>query len=397
MSLSRVGLPLVMLVFVSALHALSATCSCSADKLDSAVEAAFRLTPGVVRQMSAAIARRTSTGGSRSTDETRSTAGMWGTLQSLGSLTHRTRKTMGSNISGRLTQRQGDVASELPDDGERDSTVPSQSTRRAFTPACFPIDPTQIPFGSHSVPALAPGFRPSPGDRLELIESIVIQIQMTSSWRICVELILAIGSGIDGSDSRRFSYIGAALAGILFTAEVRPWRRFHPTQPHPTPLNPTETPSYSILPHLIPHPTPPHPIYIPSQIFLVSKYAYQALRLRDYLRGRAARAGGAPSPSFISSCIASLYGSRLSQCSLKHRLHFITERFASHAPYWQFVIWARQLALTAITLTPELFGEIDRFDDDRCGRRSLRLRRLRMPLLSLFHTPTRTVATAGVL
>ena len=49
--------------------------------------------------------------------------------------------------------------------------------------------------------------KPSPADRLELLESVVMQIQMTSSWRVCVELIFSSGSGLDGSSARHISVL----------------------------------------------------------------------------------------------------------------------------------------------------------------------------------------------
>ena len=129
MSLSRVGLPLVMLVVVAALHALSATCGCSAEKLDRVAEEVLRRTPAVMRRMSNGIVRRTSadgrsTAGMRSTAGIRSTAGMRGTLQSLGDRTHRTWRAVGGTISQRLsrqlTRRQCGLSTpELLDDGER--------------------------------------------------------------------------------------------------------------------------------------------------------------------------------------------------------------------------------------------------------------------------------------
>ena len=134
---------------------------------------------------------------------------------------------------------------------------------------------------------------------------------------------------------------------------------------------------------------------------LVSKYAYQALHLRHHgSKGGTVEANsiGATSPSFVVGCLGSLHGSRLSYHSLKHRLHFITERFASHAPHWQFVIWGRQLALTAITLVPELVGKVDELDEDRCAA-SLLLdtKRLYLPLLgaSIAHTMRSTISDAS--
>ena len=63
-------------------------------------------------------------------------------------------------------------------------------------------------------------YRATPEDRLKLFESVVVQVQMTSSWHVCCELILGMGSGVSGSDAWRFSMIGAVVAMILLFVEV---------------------------------------------------------------------------------------------------------------------------------------------------------------------------------
>ena len=40
-----------------------------------------------------------------------------------------------------------------------------------------------------------------------------------------------------------------------------------------------------------------------------------------------------------------------------HRIRFLVYRFAPHAPYWQFVLWARQLALIGINEAFESFED----------------------------------------
>ena len=46
--------------------------------------------------------------------------------------------------------------------------------------------------------------------------------------------------------------------------------------------------------------------------------------------------------------------SSLSQQRLKARMRFVGKRFAPHASYWQFVVWARQLLLWFATVVPDL-------------------------------------------
>ena len=36
---------------------------------------------------------------------------------------------------------------------------------------------------------------------------------------------------------------------------------------------------------------------------------------------------------------------KMSKQRLKRRLNYLTKRFNDHAPYWQFVIWARQISI----------------------------------------------------
>lgn len=211
MSFSRVGLPLIMILFLAALHALSAVCGCSAEKLDRTAEKALRRTPAVVRRMSAAVARRTGSRRVKSTaDEQRQTDGVRpsvgsrgsdgsggdsvcghsgavrGALQSFGEKTHRTWRAVGANISRRLTRRQDGLGPLPQKDGERSGSwllmpYPMYAEKYLLLP---PPLATAL-----TCPFLCLDFRPSPGDRLELIETIIIQTQMTSSWRIC-----AVGS-----------------------------------------------------------------------------------------------------------------------------------------------------------------------------------------------------------
>jgi len=90
---------------------------------------------------------------------------------------------------------------------------------------------------------------------------------------------------------------------------------------------------------------------------LVLKY----LRNTVVLVSRSTRA----SASYIAD---SQRSSRLSISGLTHeqlqyRTRYTTKRYASHAPYWQFVIWSRQLALTVVSLLPDLLMTPQEQDD----------------------------------
>ena len=55
----------------------------------------------------------------------------------------------------------------------------------------------------------------------------------------------------------------------------------------------------------------------------------------------------------------------LSHARLERRLSFLTERFASHAPYWQYVVWLRQFLLTLVVQITQ--SVIDDKDDIKEG------------------------------
>jgi hypothetical protein len=108
-------------------------------------------------------------------------------------------------------------------------------------------------------------------------------------------------------------------------------------------------------------------VLIGVEIVLVSKYVVQTRMLRDLVKaehGSRQRREVATTGSTYS--LGTLCGSRLSRRSLSYRLSFVTGRFASHAPQWQYVIWARQLLLTLVMLAPEMVGSVpvDDLDDN---------------------------------
>ena len=47
-----------------------------------------------------------------------------------------------------------------------------------------------------------------------------LQVQMTSSWYVCFELLLAAGTGLESTDARLFSFVGAGLAFLLLLVEM---------------------------------------------------------------------------------------------------------------------------------------------------------------------------------
>ena len=89
----------------------------------------------------------------------------------------------------------------------------------------------------------------------------------------------------------------------------------------------------------------------------MGKYAYQTQTLVQGRRQlRLGAADGRSSVERRTGCLTRWCGAAVSIESLSYRLSFTTDRFARHAPRWQFVIWGRQFALTAIMLLPDLLG-----------------------------------------
>jgi hypothetical protein len=117
---------------------------------------------------------------------------------------------------------------------------------------------------------------------------------MTSSWRVCFELVIARNAGIEGSTERRFAFLGALLAIVLISVEV----------------------------------------------LLVSKYAHEARLLRNFdaadASGRVAKTVRAKTVAIGSGwSLGAVCGYGLSRRSLAYRLSFVAGRFGSHAPHWQ--------------------------------------------------------------
>ena len=86
-------------------------------------------------------------------------------------------------------------------------------------------------------------------------------------------------------------------------------------------------------------------ILFAAQLVLLGKYA---LNIRALITGR----------SF--GCFANLTHARL-----ERRLSFLTERFAPHAPYWQYVVWLRQFLLTLVVQIAQ--SVVDEKDDIKEG------------------------------
>ena len=146
--------------------------------------------------------------------------------------------------------------------------------------------------------------RPAMADEAELAGTVLFTAQLTVAWRVCQELILSAAAG-----GPVFGPI-AALAGISLLG---------------------------------------------LQLLLVLKYVLQTKSLRRNSHGQRAGEG---------ACLSRLVGKELANSPkrVRHRLSYLMERFSDRKPYWQYVIWLRQLLLTLDYILPQVFA-IDDMDD----------------------------------
>ncbi len=158
-------------------------------------------------------------------------------------------------------------------------------------------------------------------DRLELLETVVFSFFLVGSWA-AVEELLKAGRAVGDRDA--FAVAGMATALALLSV----------------------------------------------QLLFVAKYAlntYAMVRQERHLKRRQRRQagrqagyehyehhGGGGTEAAGQSASTHCYTSTLPLARLQLRLSYTTKRFASHAPFWQFVVWGRQLLQTLVMLLPEL-------------------------------------------
>ena len=70
----------------------------------------------------------------------------------------------------------------------------------------------------------------------------------------------------------------------------------------------------------------------------------------------------------------------LTRAKLHFRLSYFVNRYAEHAPWWQFVIWFRQLLLTFTTLMPEFVASRLALNSGNTGQTSLEVFQQRQAL-----------------
>jgi hypothetical protein len=171
-------------------------------------------------------------------------------------------------------------------------------------------------------------------DRCEMLETILFSMQLTAGLRLAVQLFDSIGVG------GAFPVVASILGTLLLL----------------------------------------------TQLVFVFKYYGSATVLATKLReeesdaeeatlteNTAARTGGSGSKVLESAAAASsarlpircmpwfgllrLGPKNKSKERLQRRMTYLVRRYGKHAWYWQFVLWARQLLLTAVILLPDAFSQ----------------------------------------
>ena len=153
-------------------------------------------------------------------------------------------------------------------------------------------------------------------DKLVVVETVVFQFQLCSSWRNSYLLIRSMNPG--GSSEAAMSQIALAGGVLAF-------------------------------------------VLVSLQTLYLIKYAVETYAM--VLAQRAKQAGESPhgTNQMVRSRALRITLDRfghgqLSADRLKERTSFIGKRFGDHAPFWQFAVWARQALIMMIVLLPSIFG-----------------------------------------
>lgn len=155
-------------------------------------------------------------------------------------------------------------------------------------------------------------------DKLERLETLVFSLPLIGSWQGCFELVRAIDSGSD-EDTRGLARAGGAVGITLFSFQV---------------------------------------IYI----FKYSLYTWLVVKME---KGERNDARAKRDSKGVTGLIISRYSQTVGLERMQLRTSYTAKRFAPHAPYWQFVVWGRQLLLTIVTLIPAFLahrGSVDEIE-----------------------------------
>ena len=166
-------------------------------------------------------------------------------------------------------------------------------------------------------------------DLCAFADSVVLQVTIVVTWRWIFELIQEYAQGEAGAEVRTvlvaLSLLGLQLLlGSTLLAQLR-GMHLHQAAEHKRRFEGKKTRSAMLV--LSP---------------FMSMEARQALSQRIWR---------------VLDALA-LYSTRgVDIDRIIYRLSYVTDRFAEHAPHWQFVVWTRQLLLTIVTFVPDMFTD----------------------------------------
>ena len=132
-------------------------------------------------------------------------------------------------------------------------------------------------------------------DKLELLETMVFSLLLTSSWQTCYDFLFPLYQKLRYSDSVN-SLEDTSIPGLVLSIA-----------------------------------------YLTLMFTLLGKYDRNIRSMMAADEGNRRRL------------------SQLPKHRIAARMRFIGKRFGEHAPFWQFVVWARQLLLFLVTIFPDFW------------------------------------------
>ena len=183
-------------------------------------------------------------------------------------------------------------------------------------------------------------------DTLEKLETVIFSLQLTVSWRPAVELIRAAGAG-SSETFTTLARIGYILAIVLFVFQASLIAKYalyafgiasltHQARMEKKAAKAAGAPSTPMGDS-----TPKHPKRIRLSVALHHAGDDEQERTTSRIRNR------------LGGWVAAYLTKRhVDTARLQRRTSFLCSRYAAHAPYWQFTIWVRQLALFMVTILP---------------------------------------------
>ena len=159
-------------------------------------------------------------------------------------------------------------------------------------------------------------------DKLVVLETVIFQMMFLGSIRTSAQLIQGMESGGADSALENLPTIGGTLAITLLVFQVILLLK------------------YSLAINAL----------VVAQDRETKRKARGSMWLNRTL-------GDQQNTSILSCCGSkSMESNRMSAVRLEARTKYMAQRFSAKAPFWQFVIWARQVVLTVLVLLPNMLG-----------------------------------------